>query len=61
MSIHPTTTNQEIKFVCDSIKLLAENHLEWAKDYAYNNQTNEFVHHNAQFSEKELVKGWFGL
>lgn len=61
MSIHPTTTNEEIRFVCDSIKLLAKNHQEWAKDYAYNNQTNEFVHHDAKDAEKVLVKGWFGL
>ena len=61
MSIHPTTTNAEIKFVCDSINALAANHEEWANDYNYNKETNEFVHKNARFSEKELVKGWFGL
>jgi selenocysteine lyase/cysteine desulfurase len=26
MSVHPTTTNAEIEFVCTSIKALAENH-----------------------------------
>ena len=61
MSIHPTTTNAEIKFVCDSIKALAENHQEWAKDYNYNKFTNEFLHKNALESEKELVKTWFKL
>jgi hypothetical protein len=44
MSIHPTTTNAEIKYVCDSIKALAVNHAEWALDYQYNTHTNEFTH-----------------
>jgi selenocysteine lyase/cysteine desulfurase len=61
MSIHPTTTNEEIKYVCDSIKSLAQNHQQWRKDYNYNKSSNEFVHKDAKFAEKELVKGWFGL
>jgi len=32
MSIHPTTTTEEIKFVCDSIKELAAHHKEWEKN-----------------------------
>ena len=61
MSIHPTTTNDEIKFVCDSIKSLAQHHAEWGKDYRYNKHTNEFLHQHAQPAERELVKRWFGL
>jgi len=61
MSIHPTTTNAEIQFVCDSIKSLAENHQSWANDYEYNKCSNEFSHKNALHSEQELVKNWFGL
>ncbi|WP_306350817.1 aminotransferase class V-fold PLP-dependent enzyme [Flavobacterium sp. '19STA2R22 D10 B1'] len=61
MSIHPTTLNEEIQFVCDSIKALAENHQEWAKEYTYNKVTNEFVHINYAPTEKEMVKQWFEL
>jgi selenocysteine lyase/cysteine desulfurase len=61
MSIHPTTTNQEIQWVCDSIKALAENHQDWAKDYIYDKNTNEFVHKNAKLFESELVENWFKL
>lgn len=60
MSIHPTTTNDEIRFVCESIRQLAQNHEQWAKDYLYNRQTNEFAHKEARFAEKDLVDGWFG-
>lgn len=61
MSIHPTTTNDEILFVCESIKALAENHEQWGKDYSYNKNTNEFLHKDARHAEKDLVKSWFGL
>jgi selenocysteine lyase/cysteine desulfurase len=61
MSIHPTTTNAEIQYVCESIKALAEYHEEWSKDYDYNKNSNEFVHKEALSSEKEMVKKWFSL
>lgn len=59
MSIHPTTTDEEIAFVCESIKDLAKNHKNWALDYSYNKNTNEFVHKNAVSFEDELVESWF--
>lgn len=61
MSIHPTTTNAEIAFVCNAIRELAQNHKAWAKEYAYNTKSNEFVHIHATHPEKELVKKWFSL
>jgi YD repeat-containing protein len=60
MSIHPTTTNAEIEFVCESIKALANHHEEWCKDYSYNKRSNEFLHKNAKSFEKDLVQSWFG-
>ena len=59
MSIHPTTTSEEIKYVCDSIKSLAQHHTEWATDYVYNPKTNEFNHKKAKSAEVEMVKSWF--
>ena len=59
MSIHPTTTSEEIQMICESIKALTQNHEEWAKDYEYNPTTNEFVHKKALHQEKEMVKNWF--
>ena len=44
MSIHPTTTNEEIMYVCESIKAVAENHKEWAEDYEYDCKSNEYQH-----------------
>ena len=59
MSIHPVTTSEEIQFVCESIKSLAQNHKEWAKDYQYNAKTNVFSHQNDLHQEKEIVSNWF--
>jgi len=59
MSIHPTTTNEEIEYVCNNIIALAENHKEWASEYNYDAKTNNFNHKNDALPEKEMVKSWF--
>ena len=63
MSIHPTTTNDEILYVCESIKALAENFPLWAKDYVYIKSTNEFMHHSAQdtTSDDTSIDAWFEM
>jgi len=62
MSIHPTTTNDEIQYVCESIKALAENHANWATDYSYNNRTNEFTHLQDNSADATaMVMQWFDL
>lgn len=59
MSIHPTITNQEVIFVCESIKQVAENHEVWGKDYAYDASKNEFIHKKAKSVETDIVDNWF--
>ncbi|NBL63947.1 aminotransferase class V-fold PLP-dependent enzyme [Flavobacterium sp. NST-5] len=59
MSIHPTTTNEEIKFVVESIKSLAQNFKTWAEDYIYDKNSNEFHHKNSVGFENNLVNSWF--
>ena len=61
MSIHPTTTNKEIEFVCKSIKELANNHKEWAKDYNYNYLTNEFTHNSNENLVSYNLDQWFNF
>lgn len=62
MSIHPTTTCEEIKFVCDSIKELALKHKEWSIDYNYDRYTNEFIHKSfSGESRKQKIDNWFEL
>ncbi len=59
MSFHPTTTTEEVLFVCNSIKELAANHETWKVDYQYDKKSNEFVHLKSQSLEKEIVSKWF--
>ncbi|MBR9915944.1 MAG: aminotransferase class V-fold PLP-dependent enzyme [Algicola sp.] len=64
MSIHPTTTNQEMAYVCESIKTLAKHHKEWAEDYVYQGKTNEFIHvslNGSTASDENTIKKWFDL
>jgi selenocysteine lyase/cysteine desulfurase len=60
LSIHPTTTNAEIKYVCDSIKEVAANFESLSGDYNYDNDSNSFVHNKSNKVEEEMVEGWFG-
>jgi len=61
MSIHPTMTNDEIEFICEAIKQIAENIELWQKPYKYNAIKNEFEHRNNLDTEREIVKSWFKL
>jgi len=61
MSIHPTTTNSEIAYVCNAIIELAASHEIWKKEYEYNPKTNEFLHIHATHAEEKMVQSWFGL
>lgn len=63
MSIHPTTTNAEIQFVCNSIIALAKHHSDWAKDYEYSKCNNEFVHKTLidKPCNATNVEAWFNL
>lgn len=54
-SIHPTTTNAEIEFVCDSIISLSENYEEWVKDYKA--VDGKYIHKNEIATP--LSKSWF--
>ena len=63
MSIHPTTTNAEIEYVCASIKALAKHHDVWAKDYHYAPSNNEFIHKSLvdKPDTSTVIEDWFSL
>lgn len=61
MSIHPTTTCNEVDYVCESLIALAENHVEWAKDYEYNKANNEFIHKTFVPKNDVRVSDWFEM
>lgn len=59
LSIHPTHTTEEVNYICESVKLLAQNFKEWAKDYTYNKHKNEFEHNTSKVALSDKVKNWF--
>ncbi len=50
MSIHPTMSNEEVEFIMDSIEALAENFVEWSKDY-----TVDLVEGIVQFKDEKYA------
>ena len=59
LSLHPVMTNEEVLFMANAIKQLAENHVQWADDYTYNGITNEFEHKVTGILEGDIIKDWF--
>jgi selenocysteine lyase/cysteine desulfurase len=60
LSIHPTTTDAELAYVCEALEALCQHHAEWAKDYAYDGKSNTFKHLYAKSNELDMVHQWFG-
>ncbi|MCH2032935.1 MAG: aminotransferase class V-fold PLP-dependent enzyme [Tenacibaculum sp.] len=61
LSIHPTITNQELDFICNSLVELRQNIEEWSSDYEYDPIKNDYVHKSVEAAEKRLVKEWFSF
>ena len=56
MSIHPTMTNDEIYFICDSINQTVKNISSWEKDYHYNSSKNEYFNLNDNNALTQISK-----
>lgn len=59
MSVHPTMTDDQIDYIMDALKQLAENFEDWGKEYQYDRHTNEFTFKGGDDFEKKLVERWF--
>lgn len=59
LSIHPVMKESEIDFILDAIEELHDHHTEWALDYTYHDQANEFRHHSESGFEAKKVEEWF--
>jgi selenocysteine lyase/cysteine desulfurase len=63
LSLHPTTSDEEIFNILDAVKKLAENHQIWAEDYEHNRRKNAFHPKNTAPDQKmaAMVEKWFEL
>ena len=60
ISIHPTTTNKEMKHLCDSVIALAQNWKEWESEYIFENDV--FRHKDEKVDPLDsLSEEWFDL
>ena len=60
-SFHPTTTNEEVHYISDSLQYIVENISDIEKLYDYSPETNEFIHKDSNSNELNEVKSWFSL
>jgi selenocysteine lyase/cysteine desulfurase len=61
LSLHPTMTDNELLFITEAIKQVAENAQDWSKDYLYDRHTNEFHHKNNKEQNLSVLSKWFEL
>jgi len=61
MSFHPTTTDEEVDYILDSLESLALHHEEWQQDYEYMPESNEFRHRHEPTDLASEVAAFFQL
>ncbi len=61
LSLHPITTNEEMIFICDAIKQIANNYQDWGKVYTYNQGNNEFECNSGDAEIINEIENWFLL
>ena len=61
MSIHPTTTDDEVDYILDSLKQIQMNAKNWERDYTYDAHLNEFRNRNDNGLVETTVNEWFKL
>ncbi|MEL6810277.1 MAG: aminotransferase class V-fold PLP-dependent enzyme [Bacteroidota bacterium] len=60
ISIHPTTTNAELEYVCDSLIQLSAHWKAWGDEYNF--VEGRFIHHSeTEDRVNQLSKDWFEL
>jgi len=61
LSLHPTIKDEEVDFICNSLKELCANIDSWSSDYQYDPIKNDYVHASVKPVEKQLVSDWFSI
>lgn len=61
LSLHPTMTSEEVRFILHALEEIQKNHLEWQKDYAYITRKNEFRHTDRPVDQSGYISKWFFL
>ena len=59
LSLHPTTTDEEVDYITDALRQIEKNISLWQNDYVYNSRTNEYHHKKENESLLKLTEQWF--
>lgn len=61
ISLHPTTTNEEVIQITNALKYISENHIELSKNYNCNEILSEYHHKNGLINHENNILRWFEL
>jgi selenocysteine lyase/cysteine desulfurase len=61
ISLHPTTTNNEIDFITGALSQIVNNISVWQNDYTYDPHTNEYHHRNENGALAAMTETWFNV
>lgn len=61
ISIHPITTDSELKYFLDAMEETVSEIQEWEKDHENDAHINEFVHKDAADRLSDAILGWFSM
>lgn len=61
ISLHPTTTNDEVNRIIDALTQIEKNISTWQNDYSYDIHSNEYHHKIENGMIAKLTKEWFQL
>ncbi|MFN6085139.1 MAG: selenocysteine lyase, partial [Fluviicola sp.] len=61
MSIHPTMTNQDMIFVCESIKDIATNYEFYLEAYNFSPATGKITRKDENGISDRMVESWFEI
>ena len=61
LSVHPTTSSEEIDYIIHAVEQVAANAHEWEKEYEYVNSKNEYFYKGTKIKEPQDYDSWFSL
>ena len=61
LSVHPTTSSEEIDYIIHAVEQVAANAHEWEKEYEYVNSKNEYFYKGTKIKEPQHYDSWFSL
>lgn len=61
LSVHPTTSSEEVDYIIDAVRQVAINAYKWKVNYEYNAAKNEFYYKNTRVKQPSDYNSWYEL